>query len=339
LYGLNFTRRFIREQNEVIIVEGYFDLISLYQAGIKNVVASSGTAFTAQQARLLARFADMAYLFFDADSAGEQAAVRSVDTLYDAGMEVLVMMPPSGYDPDKVAVEQGAEGITNIKEKALGYLEFRTREIDIKKQGIIGKEKLVKELAELAGKIQDGTRRQLFVAEAAERLQTEVQNFYNLLPRKKAESKPKGEIKPPKKIADMERDCLSLLINFPENFDLFSEKIAPDDFQSDKHRKIYLLMIDVYNMYGDISANKLIDLAGNDIISEIVIQASADWEIEDARLMVKDYIGKLTSYKRERVIDRLKGELKIAEEQGDTEKSQRLTLEITELIKRRQDQP
>jgi DNA primase len=165
LYGLNFTRQFIRERNEVLIVEGYFDLISLYQVGIKNVVASSGTAFTSQQARLLARFADMAYLFFDADSAGEKAAIRSVDTLYDAGMEVKVMIAPEGEDPDSVAIDKGAKGIEEIKQKASDYLEFRTREIDIKKQGIIGKEKLIKELAELAAKIQDTTRRQLFVAE------------------------------------------------------------------------------------------------------------------------------------------------------------------------------
>jgi DNA primase len=340
LYGLNFTRRFIREQNAVIIVEGYFDLISLYQAGIKNVVASSGTAFTAQQARLLARFADMAYLFFDADSAGEQAAVRSVDTLYDAGMEVLVMVPPSGYDPDKVAIEQGAEGIDKIKENARGYLEFRTRELDIKKEGIIGKEKLIKELAELAGKIQDITRRQLFVTEAAERLQTDVQNFYNLLPRQQTASKPKSEIKPPKKIADMERDLLSLLLNHPEHFDLIPDKIAADDFQSNDLRKIFSLILAAYNANGDISVNSLIDLAENsELVSELTALAGTEWPDEDVRLMIKDYISKLMGYKRERVIDRLKGELKLAEEKGDSDSSRRLTLEITELIKHRQDQP
>jgi len=339
LYGLNFTRRFIREHNEVIIVEGYFDLISLYQAGIKNVVASSGTAFTAQQARLLARFADMAYLFFDADSAGEQAAIRSVDTLYDAGMEVLVMIPPSGDDPDKVAVEQGADGINKIKEDARGYLEFRTREVDIKKQGIIGKEKLVKELAELAAKIQDKTRQQLFVAEAAERLQTEVQNFYNLLPKQKVQIKPKGEVKPPKKISDMERDLLSLLINYPDHFDLVHEQLAAGDFQSENLRKIFSLMLAVYSANGDIVVASMIDLSENtELASEITSLAGIDWQVEDIRLTIKDYIGKLTGHKRERVIDRLKGELKVAEEKGDTEKSRRLTLEITELIKRRQDQ-
>ncbi len=339
LYGLNFTRRFIREKNEVIIVEGYFDLISLYQAGIKNVVASSGTAFTAQQARLLARFADMAYLFFDADSAGEQAAIRSVDTLYDAGMEVLVMIPPRGDDPDKVAVDKGADGIEKIKQKARGYIEFRTREIDIKKQGIIGKEKLVKELAELAGKIQDSTRRQLFVAEAAERLQTETQNFYNLLPRQKTTLKRSGEIKPPKKIIDMERDLLSLLLNHPGHFELVIEKIAADDFQSEPLRKIFSLMLAVYKTDGDISVNSLIDLSENtDLASQITALAGFNWQSQNIRLMIRDYIGKLSNYKRERVIDRLKGELKVAEEKGDTEESRLLMTEIAELIKRRQEQ-
>ncbi len=153
LYGLNFTRQFIREKNEVIIVEGYFDFISLYQAGIKNVVASSGTAFTSQQARLLARFADIAFLFFDSDSAGQKAAVRSVDSLYDAGMEVMVMIPPPGEDPDSVAVKLGAPGIENIKMNAMRYLEYRIKDIDIQKSGIIVREKLIKELAELGEKL------------------------------------------------------------------------------------------------------------------------------------------------------------------------------------------
>ncbi|MCM2273081.1 MAG: DNA primase, partial [candidate division Zixibacteria bacterium] len=76
LYGLNFSRDQIRDSNRAYIVEGYFDLISLWQAGVRNVVASSGTAFTPQQARLLARFCEEVYLFFDADSAGQNAALR-----------------------------------------------------------------------------------------------------------------------------------------------------------------------------------------------------------------------------------------------------------------------
>jgi DNA primase len=338
LYGLNFTRQHIREKNEVIIVEGYFDLISLYQVGIKNAVASSGTAFTPQQARLLARFADMAYLFFDADSAGQKAAVRSVDALYDAGMEVMVMVTPEGEDPDSLAVKKGSKEIERIRSEALSYLEFRTREIDIKKQGIIGKEKLIKELAEVAGRIQDITRRRLFISEAADILMTEEQNFYNLIPSEKGERKPSVDIKPPKKIIDIERDLLSLILNFPGYVETVRENIDAGDFQSGSHGKIYSLILTVQKTQGNVSINALMDMLDDKmLVSEISSMAETDWSRHDIQLMINDYIKKLQYFKRERIIDRLKGELKVAEENGDEKEARKLTGEITELIKRRQD--
>ena len=338
LYGLNFSRQFIRERKEVIIVEGYFDLISLYQAGIKNVVASSGTAFTAQQARLLARFAEMAYLFFDADSAGQAAAMRSVDVLYDAGLEVMVMIPPEGEDPDSVAVKQGAGGIEKLKDDALRYLQFRVRNIDLKKQGIIAKEKLIKELAELAGRIGDATRRRLFVAEAAEVLQTDIQNFYDLLKTDRTARIGGISVKPPKKIDDIERDLLSLIINHPEYFDDVSDELMPEDFHTETYAGLYSRMLTLLKEKRTFSAGSLINYLDDDrLISELTLLAEIDWEKDKARLMIKDYLGKILNFKKERIIDRLKVELKVAEEQGDIDTARKLTEEISDLIKRRKE--
>jgi len=338
LYGLNFSRQFIREKNEVIIVEGYFDLISLYQAGIKNVVASSGTAFTAQQARLLGRFADMAYLFFDADSAGQMAAIRSVDALYDAGLEVMVMVPPDGEDPDSVAVMSGAAGIEKIKNEAMRYLEFRVRDIDLKKQGIIAKEKLIKELAESAGRLGDATRRQLFIAEAAAVLQTNEQNFLNLLRDNDRVRRGAVKVRPPKKIADIERDLLSLIINYPEYIEDVSDKIMTEDIQTEAYAELYSRLLTIAKDHGALTAGSLINYIDDEsLISELTLLAESDWEKEKARPMIKDYVGKIMSFKRERLIDQLKAQLKIAEEKEDDETARRLTDEIADLIKRRKD--
>jgi DNA primase len=163
LYGLNFAKDTIRTSHFVYVVEGYFDFISLFQLGVTNVVASSGTAFTPQQARLLARFAEEVYLFFDADSAGRSAALRSVDSLFDAGLEVKVVSAPPGEDPDSVARTMGAEKIEELRQAAVPYIEYRVRQTDITGAGIIEREKLVKELAGLASRIADPTRRELFM--------------------------------------------------------------------------------------------------------------------------------------------------------------------------------
>jgi DNA primase len=338
LYGLNFTRQHIRTKNEVIIVEGYFDLISLYQAGITNVVASSGTAFTPQQARLLARFADMAYLFFDADSAGQAAAVRSVDSLYDAGLEVMVMVPPSGEDPDSTAIKLGRDGIEELKANARRYLDYRVAKVDLAKSGIIVKEKLIKELSELAGRIGDATRRQLFIDEAAHLLKVPANMFQNLLP-KESSSQPASPLNhAPKKIIDFERELISLILAHPDNIDLARDKIILEDFQDKNIGQIYSLLLTVYKIHGTASASMLLDIVDDkSLAAEISSLVQIEWPQANITGIMKDYIRKILEYKRERVIDRLKGELKLAEEQHDETKSRQLAEEIAELIKRRQE--
>jgi DNA primase len=338
LYGLNFSRQFIRESNEVIIVEGYFDFISLYQAGIKNVVASSGTAFTSQQARLLARFCDKAYLFFDADSAGQKAAVRSVDALFDAGMEVMVMIPPEGLDPDSTTIKEGAGGIEKIKLKAMPYIEYRTKDIDLRGGEIIAKEKMVKELAELAAKIGDNTRRQMFIDSAADRLQIKAQNFYNLLTTTESANADSRISPPTKKIIDIERELLSLIIGHPDYIDAVVEKIVPEDFQGETQRKMYSLIITIYKTQGTLSESLLLDiLEDKQMISEISSLVKLDWHGYNIPVTVKDYIRKLLDFKRERIIEQLKAELKESEKSGNSELSRKLMEEISDIIKRPHD--
>lgn len=100
LYGLNWAKNNIRKSNETTIVEGNMDLISLHQAGIKNVVASSGTALTNQQVRFLKRYSQNISICFDADEAGKNAALRGIEVALAEGMNVRIISIPSGKDPD-----------------------------------------------------------------------------------------------------------------------------------------------------------------------------------------------------------------------------------------------
>ena len=321
----------------MIIVEGYFDFISLYQAGIKNVAASSGTSFTTQQARLLARFADNAYLFFDADSAGQKAAVRSVDALYDAGMEVMVMIPPSGEDPDSVAVKSGAEGIETIRGNSLRYLEYRTRDFDAQKSGIIAREKLIKELAELAGKIGDSLRRQLFIDEAAAMMKIKPENFFEFVPRVGMQTRTTQAPLATKNMVDIERELLSLMIEYPEYIETVKEKIVAEDFQGEVQAKIFALILTVQKNKGNVSESMLLDVVDDsEMAAEISSLVATDWSGYNSGSTIKDYVKKLMDFKRERIIDKLKGELKVAEEEGNLELSKKLTEEISLFISKRE---
>ncbi|MDQ7054993.1 MAG: toprim domain-containing protein [Persephonella sp.] len=120
LYGYYEAKDYLREKKEAIVVEGYFDLISLFQAGVRNVVATLGTALTPQHGKLLSKFVKKVILMFDSDSAGKKAAVRAAKTLFRYGVEVYYCPLEKGKDPDSVA----KEGIRKVEEYISNSTDF-----------------------------------------------------------------------------------------------------------------------------------------------------------------------------------------------------------------------
>ena len=116
LYGLYQAKSAIRKREEVILVEGYTDVISLHQAGIEHAVATSGTALTPDQIKLLSRYAQRVLVLYDADSAGAKAALRGIDLLLEHGLTVYGLELPEGEDPDSFVREQGGTGFENYTE-------------------------------------------------------------------------------------------------------------------------------------------------------------------------------------------------------------------------------
>lgn len=329
LYGLNQSKDYIRQATpaSVIVVEGYFDLISLWQVGVKNVVASSGTAFTVQQARLLARFADEVYLFFDADSAGQNAALRSVDALYDAGLEVKVIVAPAGEDPDSMARNYGYDKIEELRQEALGFIQFRIKGLDVGTSGIIGKERLVKELGALGGKINDPTRRSLFYTEAADALGVDVHLLQKVPTADSSTVSPYTDRK--KKHNPVEVGFLSLLFHNPGSIDQVFEKIAPDDFDTKELSRLYAAMINQYRTTGRIDAKTLVDNSQDAHFASLVTEiASTDWEPEQLEGETRKFVKQIIDEKQKRIRTRLKQELAQAEAEGDNEKANRILQEM-----------
>ncbi len=125
LYGLPWARDEIRKQDSVIVVEGYLDLISLHQFGVQNVVATSGTALTNRQARLLHRFSPKVFLVYDGDEAGRRASLRGGDVMIAEGLDVHVAFLPEGEDPDTYVQKFGAEAFHGLLLQGQGWLEHQ----------------------------------------------------------------------------------------------------------------------------------------------------------------------------------------------------------------------
>ncbi len=127
LYGLDKAREAIRREGFAVVVEGYLDLAALLQAGFAHGVASLGTAFTPEQARLLARYCERVVVSYDGDAAGQSATVRTLDLLLEKGFEVRVAELPAGLDPDDFIKKEGAEAYARRLREAPGYLDFIVR--------------------------------------------------------------------------------------------------------------------------------------------------------------------------------------------------------------------
>ncbi|MBB5396362.1 DNA primase [Mucilaginibacter sp. AK015] len=127
LYGLYFAKRAIREEDNCYLVEGYADVISVHQAGVENVVASSGTSLTVEQIRLIGRLTKNITILYDGDAAGIKAAIRGLDIVIEEGLNVRIVLFPDGDDPDSYVRKVGSSGFLNyVKSNSKDFIEFKS---------------------------------------------------------------------------------------------------------------------------------------------------------------------------------------------------------------------
>ena len=175
LYGLFQAKKAIRDLDNCYLVEGYADVLSVQQAGIENVVASSGTSLTTEQIRLIGRFAKNVTILYDGDAAGIKASLRGLDMILEEGLNVKVVLFPDGHDPDSYVQKLGSsEFKTYIENNQRDFILYKTNILlkdagndPIKKAGVIH------EVVESIAKIPDSIKASVFVRECSSLLQIE----------------------------------------------------------------------------------------------------------------------------------------------------------------------
>ena len=125
LYGINWAKNSLRQSQEAIIMEGYTDVLTARKKGIKNVVASLGTALTAEQVRLLNRYTDKVYIAYDADAAGNMATLRGLEICRKSGLKVAVIELPADTDPDEIISQEGAAKFQHYQNQAKDLISYR----------------------------------------------------------------------------------------------------------------------------------------------------------------------------------------------------------------------
>ena len=173
LYGLFFAKKAIVKADNCFLVEGYTDVLSMHQAGIENVVSSSGTALTAGQIRLIRRFSQNMTVLYDGDAAGITAALRGIDLLLEEGLNVKVVLLPKGEDPDSFARKQNAESFNKfIEENEVDFIRFKTQLLlDETKDDPIKRAGLISNIVQSIALIPDGIKRSVYIKSSANLLE------------------------------------------------------------------------------------------------------------------------------------------------------------------------
>ena len=169
LYGIYQAKKEIAKQDNCFLVEGYTDVISFHQSGVENVVASSGTALTADQIRLISRLTKNITVLFDGDAAGIRASIRGIDLILEQGMNVKVVQFPDGEDPDSFAKSHSdSELKTYLEEAAQDFINFKVSLLlKDSKNDPIQKASVIRDIVQSISKIPDGIQREVYVQECA----------------------------------------------------------------------------------------------------------------------------------------------------------------------------
>jgi DNA primase len=327
LYGLYQTRDKIEKGRSAILVEGYTDLVSLYQSGFDNVAAVSGTAFTREQASLLSRFADRAFVLFDSDQAGSSAALRSVEHLFAAGLEVELVALPSGEDPDSLVRMKGPKALKGLLEEPLSFFEFKERELrkPFPQLSIREQEEFLREMAELASQIGSLNRRSLFVENLAHHFKLREETVRGFFKRKRTPRKEREERLNERGEESIEVEFLNLLITHKDFIPEAKRSISPEVFQELGCRAVLTSIYQSFDREKEVSFQNILDSTPEEGARDALLRsAQVDFGEADLEVVFEDYLRKLKSRETSGRLNDLKRDLEAAEKSGDKAKINRL---------------
>jgi len=256
MFGLFTALQFIREKKEFILVEGNFDVLALYQSGIKNVVAPLGTAFTEEQGKILRRYAKKGKIFFDNDSAGLKATIRAVTILEKLHVETEVIEPPGGEDPADILKKQGAEALNKLLKYPINTFEYIVKKAveiyDTKTPE--GKRAVFDFVAPYVSSMESAITRDVYLRDLAGKLNVNVNavlNDFSLTTEKKSK-KPMYNRNPVTNTLDNDivmTPDLFFMVSVVTHLSIFAKirnELSLEDFVDSSARDIFIIMEDLY---------------------------------------------------------------------------------------------
>lgn len=331
LFGLYQSRETIKQQDQAIFVEGYTDLVSLFQAGICNVVATSGTALTSAQAKLIRRFTENIVLLYDADTAGSLAAMRGADIFLDEGLEVKIVTLPSGHDPDSYVRERGVDYFNQALSHAKSIIKFKidtlSQKLNISSNQ--GKTQIINALLESIVRIKDSIKQNLALKEVAEHFALDERSLMERLHHIKkngqfrppriepdAQSEKKLKISQKSKYDLAEETLVGLVMEDTNWISLLAKHLEVEEIFDPTIKKIFSIVFQLYQSNDKLKPLAILEEITDPQVSSRIaeLMTTKYGEEIDRQKLIEDCIVLLKRRRLENILSNLENEIKIAQE-------------------------
>lgn len=334
LFMLDRARRAIADAGAALVVEGYFDCLSLHRAGVANVVATLGTSLTQEHARLLRRLTSRVILAYDADAAGRRAAGQGARVLLEAGLEPAVLVLPAGRDPDDIVREEGVERFRELLECPTPLIDFLLAEAP---RDASGRRQVGREVAELVAVARDPVTRFALQEELARRLDLPL-SVVTEAGRRRGAERPRRQASgpaPPDPVPSGELELARILLEAPATVrDEAIRAIVPDFLRSEAVRELFRLAAELAAAGGeDLSAAVLAraeDSAVQRLVARVTTSDLPPVDEDRARQLIRSTAA---AHAKEQA-RRLQEAIREAEARGDNAELARLLAEKASLRRR-----
>ncbi len=345
LFGLNVAKK--GDTKQLLIVEGYMDVISLHQRGVKNVVGALGTALTPQQGFLLRKSAQQVILSFDSDEAGQTAKMRAISVLQNMGLDLRVLQMEGAKDPDEYIIKYGNARFQNVVDKAISVLEFRVNMLQksLNLENVNDKIKFLNEIAKILSNVDNTMEREIYIEKIADTYQISKEAIFaevnklsyahnqgeKILEKKKPVLVHKKQEVPQISKSLLRRENMILSILLTGDLDLYQVIKANVDcslFKDELNSKIAKKLYEEFEK-GNSNINGIIDTFSEEEQSHVTAIMADDYGIEDMEKAIDDII---QAYQKDRLNDRKMQILSLLEQDIESSKKKELEKELSELI-------
>ncbi len=318
LFSLNFAKS--ATTDKLILAEGYMDVIAIYAAGFKNVVATLGTALTEEQARLMSKYAKEIVIAYDSDGPGQAATMRAINLLSDAGMATKVLHMEGAKDPDEYIKKFGVKRFEILIDGASNAIEHELNALKLKcdMDTVGGKIDYIKRAINILAEVKNPLEREVYgsiVADISGTTNDTVKAQTEALIKKKYAAKEKrawrdielnkemakDRINPQKiqniKEAVAEEGIIAFLFKNPDFYEYLQSKLSIEDFVTDFNKRVLESMIEINKENGDVTISSLVPLFSQEQINSICAIVAKNNDKPNTKDMLDDYIDILIEHK------------------------------------------